>query len=90
MACALPVVSTSVGGVREIVADGVDGLAVDPRDGRQLSAALGRLLGDELLRRRLGEAARRTAEERYSAVAVTGRYAELFASLVSPAVAGRR
>jgi glycosyltransferase involved in cell wall biosynthesis len=40
MACALPVVGTAAGGVRELVTHGVDGLLVPPRDPVALSGAL--------------------------------------------------
>jgi glycosyltransferase involved in cell wall biosynthesis len=40
MACALPVVGTTTGGVRELVTHGVDGLLVPPRDAPSLGTAL--------------------------------------------------
>jgi glycosyltransferase involved in cell wall biosynthesis len=52
-----PVIATRVGGVPEVVADGVNGLLVEPGDPRALAAALRRFFADEELRRRLAEAA---------------------------------
>ena len=52
-----PVVASAIGGHLEIVRDGIDGFLVRPGDVDALAAALDRLLGDALLRRRLGEAA---------------------------------
>jgi phosphatidylinositol alpha-1,6-mannosyltransferase len=52
----LPVVAHAVGGVAEAVADNITGLLVPPREPVRLTAALARLLGDDSLRRRLGEA----------------------------------
>lgn len=58
----LPVVSTRTGGVPEAVLDGETGVLLDPGgDPRDLARALTRLLGDESLRRRLGEAGRARA-----------------------------
>ncbi len=66
MACGKPVVATSAGGIPEVVADGETGLLVPPRDDRALASAIARLLGDEALRRRLGEAGRARVRERFS------------------------
>ncbi len=53
----VPVVGAAVGGVPDVVHDGVDGLLVPPGDAPALAAALERLMDDEDLRRRLGQAA---------------------------------
>jgi glycosyltransferase involved in cell wall biosynthesis len=60
LAAGTPVIATDVGGLREIVEDGVNGLLVPARDPGALAAAIGRLLGDGALRERLGTAARRS------------------------------
>jgi glycosyltransferase involved in cell wall biosynthesis len=68
MAAGLPTVATTVGGVPEIVADGETGLLVAPGAGADaVAAALARLLADPALRRRMGAAARRRFEERFTA-----------------------
>ena len=56
-----PIVATEMGGLRDIVVDGETGLVVPPENRAALAAAMQRLIGDEELRRRLGEAARRQA-----------------------------
>ena len=66
-----PVVATTVGGTPELVADGETGLLVPPRDVEALTAALKRVLDDEGLRRRLGEAGRHRVAERFSSEAMT-------------------
>jgi len=60
MAAGLAVVATSVGGVPELIEDGVSGLLVKPKDSAALAAAILRVLNEEPLRRRLGQAARET------------------------------
>ena len=66
MAMGLPVVSTPVGSIAEIVADGETGLLVPPRDTEALRAALARLAQDPALCRRLGEAAGARARARFA------------------------
>ena len=62
MACAIPVVSTTVGAITEAVGDEVTGLIVPPRDVDALGHALSRLRDDPTLRRRFGDAGRARAE----------------------------
>lgn len=66
MAHGLPVVATDVGGIREIMTDGEDGLIVPPRNPAALAGALARLVQDEALRRRLGAAARTRAQRDFT------------------------
>jgi phosphatidyl-myo-inositol alpha-mannosyltransferase len=65
MAAGLPVVAADIPGYREVVADGVEGLLVPPRDPAALADALRRVLEDEELAKSLGEAGRSRAR-RYS------------------------
>ena len=64
MACGVPVVASAVGVNRDIIQDGVNGFLAST-DGEWVEK-LGRLLADPEIRRRFGEAGRRTIEERYS------------------------
>ena len=63
MAHGRPVVSTAVGGLADVVDDGVTGVVVPPQDPPALRAALERVLGDAALRERLGRVARARAED---------------------------
>ena len=58
MALGLPVVSTPVDGIPELVVDGVTGVLTSSGDAPALAAALGALLGDAGRRRAMGEAGR--------------------------------
>ena len=62
MAAALPVVSTPLGGVPEMVLDGVTGFLVPDGRPQALAEALARILGDQALARSFGEAGRQRAE----------------------------
>jgi len=54
----MPIVATSVGGVPQVVTDGVEGLIVPPGDPQRLADAVQRLVTDPELRERLGRASR--------------------------------
>jgi len=81
MACGLPVVATRVGGVVDIVENGVDGILVDSGREKDFETALLDLLSDPARRRALGERARITVVQKFSEKAVIGQYENLFASL---------
>jgi glycosyltransferase involved in cell wall biosynthesis/uncharacterized protein (DUF362 family) len=76
-ACGLPCVVTDVGGNAEIVADGVSGVVVPCGDVNALAAALERLVHGDV-RRRMGEAARRVVEERYSMDTMVREYERVY------------
>ena len=57
-----PVVATSVGGIPEVVRDGVNGLLVPPDDAAALAAAITRMIEDGALRDRLAAAAQPSVE----------------------------
>jgi colanic acid/amylovoran biosynthesis glycosyltransferase len=79
MAHGRPVVASAVGGLLDLVVDGETGIHVPPGDVAALRAAIERLLADRELRRRMGEAGRRRAAERFSWEAVTRQTVELYA-----------
>jgi glycosyltransferase involved in cell wall biosynthesis len=66
MACARPIVATRAGGIPEIVEHGVNGLLVEPRDHHGLADAIVRMLKDEPLRRRMGDAGFARVQERFT------------------------
>lgn len=82
MACSLPVVATRIDAIPELISDGRDGVLVEPGDAEELAAALGNLVSDPLLRRRLGAAARETVARLHDLEQQTARMAELFQSPV--------
>jgi glycosyltransferase involved in cell wall biosynthesis len=82
MALEVPVVATRVAGVPRLVADGVNGLLVEPGASEPLTRALARLLGDAGLRADLSRAARRTVETRHSFAARMNKIGALYDSLL--------
>ena len=65
-ACGLPVIAGRSGGVAEAVQEGETGFIVDPEDSDGAAEALTRLLSDQLLARRLGQAGRKAVETHYN------------------------
>lgn len=61
----LPVVATRIGGIPDAVQDGVTGLLTPPGDDAAVAEAVKRLLKDEALARRLGEAGRARAQAQF-------------------------
>ncbi len=82
MARRLPVVSTDVGGVAEVVEDGVTGLLAPSGDAEALASHVLRLAEDGDLRRRLGEAGRRRAEARFTEERMMAEYVALFREML--------
>ncbi|GAA2183794.1 glycosyltransferase family 1 protein [Brooklawnia cerclae] len=58
MASGVPVIGARAGGIPHLFDDGVEGILFTPHDADEIMAAISRLVDDEPLRRRMGEAAR--------------------------------
>jgi glycosyltransferase involved in cell wall biosynthesis len=78
MARRVPVVASDVGGIPEVITSGVDGVLVPPADPAALAAAVLELLGNEALRRRIGEAGYATVRDRFSIDAMVRRIQALY------------
>jgi glycosyltransferase involved in cell wall biosynthesis len=86
MEAGLPVVATRVGGLPQLIDDGVHGLLVPRRDPASLAVALDGLLGDADRRRAMGAAGRRRRREHFDFDVMVGRLEDLYERLY----AGRR
>jgi len=76
----VPVIASAIGGITDIVEDGVSGLLVPPGDGTALAAALERLARAPDLSVSLGDAGYRRLHERFSWDAITRRWLEVYAA----------
>lgn len=84
MACGVPLVVTTAGALPEVTGpDGLTSLHVPPGDKDALAAAIGRLLDDEPLRRRLGEQGRRRAVEQFTWRRTAVRTAQWYAEAIA-------
>lgn len=81
MACALPIVSTDVAGIPDLIHDQIDGLLCPPHNPVAVADALQSLAIDAELRTRLGAEARRTVERGFDLRANTLQLASLLTRL---------
>jgi len=83
MSWGVPVISTRVGGIPELVRDGEDGLLVNAGDVLALAAAIGRLAGNPEERLRMGQCARLRVEMSFSREAVLPRLDAIYSLLTN-------
>jgi glycosyltransferase involved in cell wall biosynthesis len=86
---ARPVVAAAIGGLGELVQDGETGLLVPPGEAEPLRDAIVRLAGDRELARRMGEAGRRRALQRFLQTFCTDRTELLYVDALSRVAASR-
>jgi len=82
MAAGKPVIATAVGGVPELVEDGVSGVLVSPEDAGALTEAIWKAVEDPGLRVRMGRAAFRRAMERFDVGVMVRGYEALYEQLL--------
>ena len=84
MCFACPAVSTAVGGVPEVIEDGVSGRLVPSGDVDAIARGIEALLHEPARRREMGRAAQARARERFSAAVIVPRYEALYRRLAHP------
>jgi glycosyltransferase involved in cell wall biosynthesis len=78
MSSGLPVVSTRIGGVPEVVEHGVTGYVTAPGDVREFSEAMAALLSSQSLLASMGTASVSRAQKRFSLERMSGSYSDLY------------
>lgn len=86
MAAGRAVVSTDVGGVSDVVSDGVNGLLVPPRDPESLAGAIVRLLSSERSLPAMGAAGREAVYPKYSINRLVSDVREIYSDLVAESI----
>jgi len=83
MACGLPIVATNVGGIPETVVDNETGLLAPAGDARAIARCLLRLLAQDDLRRRMGQAGLQRVRARFPRSRMHRRYMEIYCRLAA-------
>jgi N-acetyl-alpha-D-glucosaminyl L-malate synthase BshA len=83
LACEVPVIASRVGGIPEVVDDGVTGCLAEVGDIEKMSADAARLLTDDDARREMGRRARESAVSRYSTNLVIPQYIEFYERVIA-------
>lgn len=78
MSCGVPVVGSDVGGLHEVIVDGVTGFMCDPQDIGYMKTLVLRLLRNEDFRRSIGEKARARAVQNFSRERVVNEYLDMY------------
>jgi L-malate glycosyltransferase len=79
MACSRAIVATRAGGIPEIVEDGVNGVLLPPRDHAAMAAAIVRLLKDDALREKMGDAGFARVQARFTVERMVAETASVYA-----------
>lgn len=83
MACGLPVITTLEGGIKDIISNKNNGIAVPANDFIEFYDAVNMIIEDKTLAASLGKEARKTVEAKYSIEIIVKKYLELFEILDS-------
>lgn len=82
MACGLPVVGTRVGGIPEVVEDGISGILVKPDNPLEVSNAVKLLLQETALRQKMGRRGREIIEQRFGLNKMIESYSSVYSQLL--------
>ncbi|MFC1821836.1 glycosyltransferase family 4 protein [Thermodesulfobacteriota bacterium] len=83
MAMEKPVVASDVGGIPDLVKDGINGYLVPPGNVRELAGAIKKLLLDKRLARKMGQEGRRRIKEEFSAKTMVQSIDQLYRQLLA-------
>ena len=78
-----PVIGTDIGGIPEVIEDGVNGYLVEPRDSDSLAEKLEILIDDKNKRERMGREGRKRFEEKFDASIMLRQLEDLYESLLN-------
>jgi glycosyltransferase involved in cell wall biosynthesis len=82
MAMEKPVVGTRVGGIPDLVEQGLNGYLVSPGNGKELASAILKILNDKDLALKMGQAGRKKMTDRFSAESMVRSIEEVYSELL--------
>jgi glycosyltransferase involved in cell wall biosynthesis len=78
MSCKTPIIATRKGGIPLAVKDGVNGFLIKPRNSTQIAEACNKLLKDDKLNYKMGEAARQTVEQNFTWDKIADKHSRIY------------
>lgn len=78
MSCKVPVVASNVGGLPEVIVNGVSGYIVNPGDVNTMAEYSLKILQDEKLQKKMGDAARQIACDKFSLKRIVSQYEDYY------------
>jgi glycosyltransferase involved in cell wall biosynthesis len=85
MAAGIPIVASRVGGVPELIEDGVTGWLCDPRDSQSMRSSVEQMLSDPDKASSMAEAAHAAAMRRYHPRVIAAEHVKIYRDVISPA-----
>lgn len=82
MACGVPVVAFNVGGIPDMVDDGINGILVELKSSEGLAKAIEKILSDEELRKNFSKAARQKVVKNFDQKIVAAKFYDLYKSIL--------
>lgn len=82
MACGLPIITTTVGAIPEVITDGLEGFLIEPGDIQALADRMIQLENNADLRRRMARAGRTRAEKHYSLQVMVQKLMQIYTELL--------
>lgn len=83
MACGLPVIATSVGGIPQLIEHGKNGILVSPGNSNEIVTAVKSVYSNDSLRKKLGENARYEIKKEYNVHQWTKKIEQVYLSVVN-------
>jgi len=83
MACEVPVIVSNVGGLPEVITDGIEGYLVDSADLEQMAERAISILSDDTVRKAMGIRARLSARSRFCSTKIIPQYEEFYRKVIS-------